>query len=231
MKVSTEVHEEARKLRSQGESINEISKILGRPKSSVSKWVRSVELTKEQKKYLDSLNPAINNSQARKLARDKTCITWMERRKNYQDEGKKLVTVKPDHKFFSGLMLYWAEGAKCRTTVSFSNTDVHMLKFFLDFLKKYFNINNSDIALSINCHLNNGFSLSEIEDYWVNKLDLDKNNLKKSHVEHKRIISGKRKNIHLYGVCTLRVHSVEITQKIYGAIQEYIGFNNPEWLK
>jgi hypothetical protein len=33
-----------------------------------------------------------------------------------------------------------------------------------------------------------------------------------------------------YGTCKLVVHSTRIVQTIYGSIQEYGGFERPEWL-
>ncbi len=40
----------------------------------------------------------------------------------------------------------------------------------------------------------------------------------------------KRTNKLPYGTCRLSVHSTAIVQHIYGAIQEYAGFDRPEWL-
>jgi hypothetical protein len=43
--------------------------------------------------------------------------------------------------------------------------------------------------------------------------------------------SGGKKNKLPYGVCALRVlRSTRIVQHIYGAIQEYAGFEEPRWL-
>jgi hypothetical protein len=39
-----------------------------------------------------------------------------------------------------------------------------------------------------------------------------------------------RRNVHLYGTASIRVDSTFIVQSIYGAIQEYAGFERPEWL-
>ena len=39
--------------------------------------------------------------------------------------------------------------------------------------------------------------------------------------------SGRARNKLPYGVCTLRVHSTWMVQHIYGAIQEYAGFDEP----
>jgi transposase len=40
----------------------------------------------------------------------------------------------------------------------------------------------------------------------------------------------KRANKLPYGTCKLVVHSTRIVQTIYGSIQEYGGFDRPEWL-
>lgn len=50
--MKTEQREAARELRRQGRSVNEIVRELGVAKSSVSLWVRDVELTAEQQHEL-----------------------------------------------------------------------------------------------------------------------------------------------------------------------------------
>ena len=40
----------------------------------------------------------------------------------------------------------------------------------------------------------------------------------------------KRRNMLPYGTCWLTVCSTAIVQHLYGAIQEYGGFDRPEWL-
>ena len=42
--------------------------------------------------------------------------------------------------------------------------------------------------------------------------------------------SGRARNKLPYGVVTLNVHSTWMVQHIYGAIQEYAGFDEPAWL-
>jgi hypothetical protein len=39
-----------------------------------------------------------------------------------------------------------------------------------------------------------------------------------------------RKNKLPYGTCRVVVHDTALVQSIYGAIQEYVGFERPEWL-
>jgi hypothetical protein len=55
--------------------------------------------------------------------------------------------------------------------------------------------------------------------------------LRKSIVNvYSKYSQKKRANKLPYGTCRLTVHSTEIVQTIYGSIQEYGGFDRPEWL-
>jgi hypothetical protein len=45
-----------------------------------------------------------------------------------------------------------------------------------------------------------------------------------------RYSQKKRKNKLPYGTCRIVVHSTEIAQTIYGSIQEFAGFDRPDWL-
>ena len=46
-----------------------------------------------------------------------------------------------------------------------------------------------------------------------------------------RYSKRKRTNTLPYGTCRIIVHDTAILQHIYGAIQEYAGFERPEWLR
>jgi hypothetical protein len=71
----------------------------------------------------------------------------------------------------------------------------------------------------------------EIEDFWLDRLGLDRTSLKKTLVNrYSKYSQKKRMNKLPYGTCTLRVHSTEIVQTIYGSIQELGGFDRPAWL-
>ena len=41
--------------------------------------------------------------------------------------------------------------------------------------------------------------------------------------------TGKKKNIHIYGVGQICVYKTEIAQRIFGSIQEYASFLNEDW--
>jgi hypothetical protein len=71
----------------------------------------------------------------------------------------------------------------------------------------------------------------EIEDFWLAELGLTRTNLRKSTVNHyAKYSQKKRRNKLPYGTCRLCVYDTQLTQHIYGAIQEYGGFERNEWL-
>lgn len=76
-------------------------------------------------------------------------------RLKWQNEGREKAKER-DWLHVAGCMLYWGEGRKGRNICSLSNSDPSALKFFLKFLKSYFEIDNERISVNISVHLNNG---------------------------------------------------------------------------
>lgn len=220
--------QECRRLRAeQGLSIKQITKTVGVSQSSVSKWVRDIELTKEQKNKLLSQNPFLNRQHAGAKKRQQDAKA---ERQDYQKSGRQKA-IEKSWLHLIGCMLYWAEGAKTRNVVKFVNSDSNMMKLFLRFLQEEMIVSKSEITLSVNVHLDNGLTLEQIESHWLKELDLPKECLRKSTVSRlPRMSSGKKKNKLPYGVASISVCNTEIIQHIYGAIQEYGSFRNDRWL-
>lgn len=77
-------------------------------------------------------------------------------------------------------------------------------------------------------HLEKQFS---IEQFWLDLLALPRNCLWKSMVNtYSKYSARKRVNMLPHGTCKLVVGDTQVVQSIYGSIQEYGGFNRPEWL-
>jgi hypothetical protein len=128
-------------------------------------------------------------------------------------------------------MLFWAEGAKRRTTIRFTNSDPYMLAVFRKFLVEAMAIGPDEIAMSINVYTNNGMTIEEIERYWLDLLKLPSTSVRKHMLNHMPTSSsGRARNKLPYGVVTLNVHSTWMVQHIDGAIQEYARFDEPAWL-
>ena len=106
-----------------------------------------------------------------------------------------------------------------------------MLVLFRRFLTESLGVDPSEIRLTLNVYTDNGMSVAEIERYWLEWLELPESSLRKHQLDHMPTSSsGKARNRLPFGVCTMRVNSTRIVQHIYGAIQEYAGFEEPRWL-
>ena len=223
-----EEREKARALRRTGASLGDIAAATGCAKSTVSLWVRDIDLTDHQAAALEARNPVANPTKQRVGS-----FAWSrknrELRAEAQEHGRALAQAR-DPLHLSGCMLYWAEGSKNRNQVTFTNSDVDMVVFFLEFLRRCYDVADERVMLSVNCFLGNGFTLGEIETWWRTNLDLPESCLRKAAVNRASRASKKVRAPLLYGTARIAVSSTFIVQSIYGAIQEYTGAERPEWL-
>lgn len=211
----------ARTLRKEhGTPIKRLARMLDVSPSTVSLWVRDVELDPAQ----------IRKNMSRSDRADKWSEINRDRRRGYQREGRE-AAAKGDLLHQAGCMLYWAEGSKGRNALRLTNSDSNMLSFFRRFLRESLLVADEDLLIRLNVYLGNGLALSQIEDHWLEVLDLQRTALRKHSVNHYPTSSSGRKRSLPHGVCTLGVRrSTRLLQHIYGAIQEYAGFDEPRWL-
>jgi len=221
--MKREVREKARDMRRAGFSLSEIATQLFVSKGSVSSWVRDIHLSDEQAARLKAKqkNWGGKNSGARQN-QDQA----REQRRAYQEAGREHARAG-SVLHLTGCMLYWAEGAKSRNGIYFANSDPQMMLLFMRFLREELYVVDGQIKLLIHCHTNNPDEIQRIERFWLEILELPRSSLSKTSYKQG---SATRKNILANGVCSIRVYSTELTHHIYGAIQEYGGFDRPEWL-
>jgi hypothetical protein len=106
-----------------------------------------------------------------------------------------------------------------------------MVRYFLRFLTECFGVEKDRVALSLNVYTNNGLTIDEIETGWLEMLDLPGSCVRKHQVNcPPTSSSGRRRRKLPYGVATLASGDTTLVQHIYGAIQEYAGFDEPCWL-
>jgi hypothetical protein len=219
--------EAARQMRrDEGRSIKEIAKLLDVSPSSVSRWTADITLTPGFIEALRQRNPAINSRL--NGTREQSAAARAIRLDN-QQRGRDLAR-HPTRLHLAGCMLFWAEGSKHRNRVTLTNSDPDLLALFVRFLRECYCVPAERIALCVNCHLNNGLELAEIEDWWLARLGLPALSLRKATVNTPSRASRWRRNVLLYGTAQVTVNSTVIVQSIYGAIQQYAGIERPEWV-
>jgi hypothetical protein len=227
MFVKPAERDEARRLRrEEGLAMGAIAIRLGVAKSSVSLWTRDIVLTEAQHERLREANP-IYNQQLR--GQEGRRASARAARLVAQEHGR-AAARHGDPVHLQGCMLYWAEGAKGRNSLVLVNTDVEMHRVFLGFLRHSYAVPDERITFRVNCHLNNGLSVAEIEDWWLGELGLPRDCARTATVNRPSRASRWRRNVYVYGTASIRVDSTFVVQSIYGAIQEYGGFERPEWL-
>jgi transcriptional regulator with XRE-family HTH domain len=227
--VKTHERDLARRLRrDDGAAIGEIAQCLGVSKSSVSLWVRDIELTDEQRLALLHRNPAYN----RQLSGwTKVAERRRAERKQYQERGRELAR-QGNPVFVAGCMLYWAEGSKGRNQLQFTNSDPIMCRFFVDFLRTYFELEPSRIRITCHLYADHLEHQTEVERHWLDVLGLPRESLRKSVVNvYSRYSRRKRLGNLPYGTCRIVVSRTWVIQTVYGAIQEIGGFTRDSWLE
>lgn len=226
--MKTREKNEARRLRKErGWSINQISQKLHVAKSSVSLWVKGIQLSLAQEAVLLARNPRYNNQNRGGKVRSQNA---KNQRQQYQQTGRQ-EAQKKDLLHAMGCMLFWAEGNKTKNSIIFSNSDPRMMLLFIMFLNQSMRVEFEQMKMSVNCHLGNGLTASQIESYWLKTLKLPRSCLRKTTVNRASKYSKKaKKNKLIYGVCRIAVHNTQKTQEAFGAIKEYADIEGDEWL-
>lgn len=226
--MKTEERRLARTLRrEQGLPIKEIARRVGVSVSSVSLWVRDIELSPEQQAALRAMNPAYN----RQLSGWTMLAARRRAARIEAQEAGRVLARRRESLHVAGCMLYWAEGGKDRDQVRLSNSDPELLRFFVTFLRTYFDVEDHQIRLTCHLFADHLERQRQIEDYWLDLLALPNESLLKSVVNvYSRHSKRKRMNMLPYGTARVNVNRTSVVQSIYGAIQEYAGITREAWL-
>ena len=223
--MKTTEQQRARELRGRGQSVKEIARELHVSQSSVSRWIRDVPLTEEQRRRL-----LARISQGRLDGAVKLIRAARRQRAEYQERGRELARER-DASYAAGCMLFWAEGDKRRNGVALANSDPELLAFFVSFLRRHFAVQDHEFSVYCNLFADHIARQTEIERFWLSTLHLPPTCLRKSTINtYSKYSAKKRTNKLPNGTCKLVVHRTWIVQTIYGSIQEYGGFERPAWL-
>lgn len=206
--------------------MKEVAALSGVSVSSVSRWVRDIELSPEARAALHARNPAHNGE----IVRAANLRRARARRAEWQADGRRRARAG-DRLHHAGCMLYWAEGSKSRTAVQFTNSDPAMIAVFVDFLRHCYAATAAEIGVRAYLFADHVDEQRAIERFWLGAARLPASSLRRSVVNRYSSRSfGKRVNRLPHGTCRITLHRAAVVQSIYGAIQEYGGFDRPEWM-
>jgi predicted transcriptional regulator len=202
---------EAIRLRELGYSINLISERLNVSKSSVSVWVRNVDVPE------DKLARLKRNSNSRQTI-EKRRTTRLKNEKIKRDlvieEAKQSIPrIDNLNLWLIGVMLYWAEGGKTQRLVRFSNGDPEMIKIMMEFFRRTCSVPESKFRGYI--HIHPQLDFKEAEKYWSDVTDIPlKQFFKTYRIQNKS--SKNKKDTLPYGVLDIYVMDTKLFYKING---------------
>ncbi|MFA5934386.1 MAG: hypothetical protein WC827_00660 [Candidatus Paceibacterota bacterium] len=154
---------EAINLRKKGQSVKEIANNLKVSKSSVSVWVRSIDLTSKQQKILSHRSSSSIVTEKRRGTR---LSNELIKRNIVIDEAKKDIDNLSIYDLkIIGSMLYWAEGRKRGMRIaSFSNSDPLMIKVIMRFFREVCDVPESKFRGHI--HIHSHLCVKDSLKYW-----------------------------------------------------------------
>lgn len=201
---NVDIYKKVIELRKKGYSYTEIRKETGVAKSTINNWLTlsGLTLTKE---HLDIQNKKRVENHV--LGTEASRVT-RARRKD-EDIQRFILSVRKyfnDPFFVAGIMLYEAEGTKVKTN-GFSNSDYRLIKMYINFLAKYFNLDkNNDLDFRIYIHEIRIGDLDRIKNYWEKELGIDRHIFRISWKHN--IVSKKQENFDYVGQMNVRVRGL-----------------------
>lgn len=199
-------------MRSLGKSYSQIKRDLYLSKSTLSRWLKNLPLSKEQ------INNLRGNSQQRI---EKFRNTMRKKREEklkryYLDQKDRLLPLTEKELFLSGLFLYWGEGNKAtRSTVSINNTDPDVLKFTLYWYTKILKIQKKQIKVFV--HLYNDMDITKELKFWSSTLNISLRNFDKPYIKKSKKNNLDQKGFG-HGTCGLRISDTVVKDNILVAL-------------
>lgn len=197
------------KLRKAGFSYLKIFKKVRVSKSTLSRWLRDIELTTKQREKLLK-----GREKSRCAGAKAQQIKRIKRTEEIMIAGKKefyLLIKNP--LFLSGLSLYWAEGDKNRSEkVKFTNSDETMIILMMNWFRKICNVPEEKFRISLHTH--DLYSNPSVKHYWAKITNVSKKQFHKIYV--KKSTLRQRKNVLYNGTCAITINNKNLFRKIMG---------------
>lgn len=204
---------EAIVLRQKGMSIRDIEVKLGIPRSTLSGWLKNIQIAKQHQEilYQNWLNALV-------LARTKAVI-WH----NAQKQARLAVAEKEAQEVLHKInfnnretielalaLLYLGEGAKKSLKTALGNSDPLILRFFVRALNKIYGITPEQIRCEL--HLRADQDPTAMKKYWAEQLNLPLSSFRKASLDQRT--KGTVTYSHYKGVCVVDCANVAIQRRL-----------------
>lgn len=202
-----ELRQEARRLRLEGWSLNEIAAKLGPPKNTLTLWVRGIKLTREQRaRLLEKERVEIGKNRALAAAANrKARLERIDLQRQKAIAYLSTMTEQRHADHVAAAMLYLAEGAKGEGAFAFGNSDPRIVRYWMHLLRKNFDIDESKFRIQIMHRADQ--NEDELRVFWSQITNVHRHI--KGHVDA-RTIGVPTKRLDYKGVCNISYHDVSL---------------------
>lgn len=207
----------ALELRSKGKSYREISSILRVPKSTLSYWLHSVEMTNKQRFTL---------LEKQQIGR----IKGAQKRKNWRITKEQLIIAKAAKEiseiskrelWLLGVIAYWCEGSKQKNNnisgrVIFANSDPFLIKLFIRWIMEVCQVSKDRLVYTLYIHETGNLEVSL--NYWSKILGVNKDSFAKTILKKHNVSTNRKYDNNLYfGLLRVTVrNSTDLNRQIKG---------------
>jgi len=220
-----ELKKQAIKLRKNGKSYSEILEDVPVAKSTLSRWLQDVDLSKSQEQRL-SEKKKVGQKRAAEAVRQKRIEKTKRIKKKAQEEIGK---ISERELWLVGIALYWAEGTKgkpYRTSVrtEFSNSDNQMIALYVKWLREIVEVGKEEFWCAIYIHENHKDRIDEVKEHWIEATGLPEDVFGYTYYKkHNPQTIRKNTGDSYYGTLQIYVQaSTDLRRKIEGWIEGVI---------
>jgi hypothetical protein len=200
--------EEARRLRAGGWTMPDIAAELRVSRSSVSLWTRDVPVELGPRRVRRPRQPNVLER-----AKEAEIAALLE-------EGRTRIGVLSDRDLLvAGTALYAGEGTKRDGTVCFANSDPAMVAFFCLWLRRFFEIDERRLRVSL--YLHQGLDLAAAQSFWSDLTAIPMHQFVSAY----RAVpdGGIRNNKHEFGCASIRYASARTHRGVMGLVRALLG--------
>lgn len=194
-------------MRKDGFSLKEIAKKLDIAQSTASLWLRSVALNDKAKSRLLS-RQIENREKIISLKKLKMLQKEKDLRKKAQSVLNK-IEMNPSLKKLLCAFLYWGEGSKAGSFVTFTNSDSSMIETFLKLFRSSFRLDEKKFRGLV--HVHEYHDEVEVVKFWSKTTNISINQFSKSY---KKPNTGKIKRVGYQGTLRIRYYDAQIAREL-----------------
>jgi predicted transcriptional regulator len=213
--MKREEQDKARILRTEGKSLNEIVKLLGVSKASVSLWVRDVKLTESQRAELTARGYSVDAVEKR---RENRIQNTRARHRVIMDSAKASVdSISTRELLLIGTALYWGEGGKTNQGAArIANTDPNVMRLMMRFFREIYSVPEEKFRGHV--HTFSHLNAKEAEEYWSGISGIPLTQFYKTYSKPSKASLGKKDNLP-YGTFQIYVCNTNLFLTIMGTIE------------